>query len=136
MCFEFVLANMYSMLNAGHRLYYVTAKAREVVLQNVASHLKGHESPQGISNNKKGQKRGCPKSEKKELVKELFKKLKKENIDHENSDIYRHEFQKKKLEDFRKGEFTASKCALIVFMAGTMPSVFVLTFKVLILWHF
>ena len=54
MCFEFVLANMYSMLNAGHRLYYVTAKAQEVVLQNVASHLKGHESPQGISNNKKG----------------------------------------------------------------------------------
>lgn len=121
-------------------LYYVTVKAREVVLQTVASHLKGHESAQGTSNNKKGSKRGRPKSEMKELDKELFKKLKKENIDHENSDIYRHGFQKKKLQEFRKGEFTDSKCAVIVFMAGTTPIVghtclYQLTFKKIILWQ-
>ena len=93
-------------------------KAREVVLQTVASHLKEHEPPKATSSDlsdKKGSKRGRPKSERKELDNELFKKLKKSNIDQEDSDIYRHEFQKKKLDKFQKGKFTEGKCTLMLY---------------------
>ena len=94
-------------------------KAREVVLQTVASHLKEHEPPKATSSDlsdKKGSKHGRPKSERKELDNELFKKLKKSNIDQEDSDIYRHEFQKKKLDEFQKGKFTEGKCTLMLYL--------------------
>ncbi|XP_068685669.1 uncharacterized protein [Montipora foliosa] len=92
--------------------YELVVKAREVVLQTVASHLKEHEPPKGTSSDlsdKKGSKRGRPKSARKELDNELFTKLKKSNIDQEDSDIYRHEFQKKKLDEFQKGHWANQK---------------------------
>ena len=77
------------------------------------------QAPKGTSSDltdKKGSKRGRPESERKELDNELFKKLKKSNIDQEDSDIYRHEFQKKKLDEFQKGKFTEGKCTLMLYL--------------------
>ena len=94
-------------------------KAQKVVLQTVASHLKEHEPPKETSSelsDRKGSKRGRPKSERKELDNELFKKLKKSTIDQEDSDIYRHEFHKKKLGEFQKGMFTEGKCTLMLYL--------------------
>ena len=94
-------------------------KAREVALQTVARHLKEHEPPQKTSSElsyRKVSKRGRPKSERKELDNELFKKLTKSTIDQEDSDMYRHEFQKKKLDEFQKGMFTEGKCTLMSYL--------------------
>lgn len=69
---------------------------------------------------KKGSKCGCLKSERKEFDNELFKKFKKSNIDQEDSDIYRYEFQKKKLDEFQKGKFIEGKCILMLYLQLSM----------------
>jgi len=49
-------------------------------------------------------KRGRPKSERKELDKELYNSLKDtDHIENDNEQTLRHEFQKSKLEKFKKG---------------------------------
>ena len=55
----------------------------------------------------KGTKCGRPKSERKELDGELFKRLKnrKGSPNEDDDEIERHDFQRVKLESFKKGKF-------------------------------
>ena len=86
-------------------------KGREVELESISSRLQvsrdsqetGDEQvPQKKERNRR-EKRGRPKSERKELDKELYKRLKKSR--HDQHDIFCCEFQKKKLNKFKNGEY-------------------------------
>ena len=97
-------------------------KAREVVLQTVASHLKEHEPPKGTSSDlsdKKGSKRGRPKSERKELDNELFKKLKKSNIDQEDLHLSAWISEEKAGRVSERFKFTEGKYLLLALLNGS-----------------
>ena len=95
-----------------------TVKAREVELENFSSRLNPTvENVAGSStseshkslNSGKEKKRGRPKSERKELDKELFKRLKNNHesvvggLENQDSQDTRQDFQKEKLEKFKNG---------------------------------
>lgn len=92
-------------------------KGREIELKNICSQLQdsketGEEQGQPKKDKSRREKRGCPKSERKELDKELYKRLKKSSSNNgaddsnaDQHDIFRCEFQKKKLNTFKSGKY-------------------------------
>ena len=95
-------------------------KGREVELESISSRLQvskdsqetgDKQVPQKKERNRR-EKRGCPKSERKELDKELYKRVKKSSSTNgtadsstDQHDIFRCKFQKKKLNKFKNGEY-------------------------------
>ena len=85
-------------------------KAKEVALETLSSRL--HAADQSSSRSEssvqrahmKKSKRGRPKSERKQLDQQLFKKLKKG--EEQGAEVHRLPFQQEKFEQFQNGELT------------------------------
>ena len=83
---------------------FSAVKAREVLLQSIGSlGSQVSSGSAGSSKASKQSKRGRPRSERKQLDKELFKK-RKCSVNQEEQSIERHDFEKEKLETFKKGK--------------------------------
>ncbi len=91
---------------------FLVVKARQVVLVSVGEHLGGQganlseassrpENTEKAASSKRGVKRGRPKSERKQMDAELFKRLKADP----SEEIQRHDFQQVKFAKFKKGSF-------------------------------
>ena len=85
---------------------FLAVKASQVVLVSVGEHLGGQGAslseassrPEKAASYKRGVKRGRPKSERKQMHAELFKRLKADP-----SEEIRHDFQQVKFANFKKG---------------------------------
>ena len=66
-----------------------------------ASSSEASSHPETAASSKRGVKRGRPKSERKKMDAELFKRLKADSSD----EIDRHDFQQVKFANFKKGSF-------------------------------
>lgn len=86
---------------------FLAVKASQVVLVSVGEHLGGQGAssseassrPEKAASSKRGVKRGRPKSERKQMDAELFKRLKADP----SEEIQRHDFQQVKFANFKKG---------------------------------